>query len=298
MQRFVWTCLVSGFLIAAPARAQSATPAAPNPLGWSWAYEPVPLDGPTAARAIGEITLTVARLADDSVFATVSRAGAMELTGLRTEYRLVGLDAAGARHEFRQRSSAGSQSITILSFQIPASPAMVKLGVEVLRPEGRRLVAQEAVRNAKEQGLEVLPLPEVGKPLAFELTDVKDQTIRSQDLHGKLVLIDCWATWCGPCMAKMPKLKALYERWHEKGLEVIGVSFDNSLAECLETAGKQKLPWPLVHVSEEEAVRDLWEKAAGVSTLPRLFLIDGEGMVREDFYPTDIEKTLAPYFTK
>jgi peroxiredoxin len=96
-------------------------------------------------------------------------------------------------------------------------------------------------------------------------------------------------------MAKMPKLKALYDEWHEKGLEVIGVSFDNSLEECLETAGKQKLPWQLVHVPEEESVRHLWETAAGVSTLPRLFLIDGEGIVREDFYPSDIEATLKPY---
>jgi hypothetical protein len=132
MPRFVWTCLVSGVLIVAPARAQNATPVVANPLGWSWVYEPAPIDGAPSARAIGEVALTVARLGDGSLFATLSRAGAMELTGLRTEYRLVGLDAAGARHEFRQRSSSGSSAMTVMSFQIPASPAMAKLGVEVM----------------------------------------------------------------------------------------------------------------------------------------------------------------------
>src|SRR5207248_7770683 len=100
------------------------------------------------------------------------------------------------------------------------------IGIEAVTPESHRIAAREALERAKTAHIEVLPWPETGEPYPFTLTTIDGRKIRSEELKGKVVLIDCWATWCSPCMALMPELKTLYEKWHKHGLEIVGVSLD------------------------------------------------------------------------
>ena len=83
------------------------------------------------------------------------------------------------------------------------------------------------MKEAREAGIEILPRPEVGKIFTFSLTTSDGKMLNSAGFKGKVVLIDCLATWCTPCMAKMPELKSLYARYHDAGLEVVGVNFDH-----------------------------------------------------------------------
>ena len=110
-----------------------------------------------------------------------------------------------------------------------------RLGIEVIPAEVRRdaraAASVRAMQAAREARVEILPRPEVGKPFEFSLTDTKGRLIRSAELKGKVVLIDCWAGWCSPCMAKMPRLKAVCQRRRGDGFEVIGVNFDHDRAE-------------------------------------------------------------------
>ncbi len=168
---------------------------------------------------------------------------------------------------------------TILPFD-----GVKKLGIEVVPPEARQAsegaASALAMKEARDSRVEILPRPEIGKPYEFSLTDTKGRLIRSAELKGKVVLIDCWAGWCSPCMAKMPGLKAMYERRHVDGFEIIGVNFDPTRARAEELVKTVSMPWALVYVPEDDHTRELWAKGPGITDLPRLFLIDRQGILR------------------
>lgn len=81
----------------------------------------------------------------------------------------------------------------------------------------------------------------------FELTTPDGKKLALKDLRGHIVLIDFWASWCGPCMDEMPNVKAIYEKYHDRGLEIVGVSMDNNKANWERAIERAGLVWH--HVS-------------------------------------------------
>jgi len=93
---------------------------------------------------------------------------------------------------------------------------------------------------------------------------------------GKVVLVDFWATWCGPCLAEIPKLLKYYEAYHEKGFEIIGISCDQRLSDLEKFIDERKIPWPIVYGDDKPSPTVQYY---GVMSIPTMILVGRDGKV-------------------
>jgi thiol-disulfide isomerase/thioredoxin len=126
----------------------------------------------------------------------------------------------------------------------------------------------------------------------LEFPDPEGKMRKLSDLRGKVVLVDFWASWCGPCRRENPNVTNIYSKYHDKGFEVFSVSLDSDAASWKRAIEADKLVWPN-HVSD---LRKWQSKAAalyGVSSIPSTFLLDKEGrIVQRNLRGADLERAV------
>ena len=126
----------------------------------------------------------------------------------------------------------------------------------------------------------------------LEFPDPDGKMRKLSDLRGKVVLLDFWASWCGPCRRENPNVTRIYSLYHDKGFEVFSVSLDSDAASWKRAIEADKLVWPN-HVSDLKKWQSQAAAIYGVRSIPSTFLLDKEGrIVQRDLRGADLEKAV------
>ncbi len=135
----------------------------------------------------------------------------------------------------------------------------------------------------------------IGKPLDLKFTAIDGRAVDVAAMKGKVVLIDFWATWCGPCIGELPNVLAAYEKLHPKGFEIVGISFDQEKDTLEAFVKKRKMAW--VQYFDGEGWGNKFGKEFGIRGIPSMWLIDKKGNLRDlearDGLAAKVEKLLA-----
>jgi peroxiredoxin len=131
----------------------------------------------------------------------------------------------------------------------------------------------------------------------FEQPDTLGTLVKLSDLRGKYVLVDFWASWCGPCRAENPNVVKAYAKYNEKGFTVLGVSLDQpgKKEAWIAAIHKDNLTW--THVSDLKFWDNAVAKLYGIQSIPQNYLLDPQGkIIASNIRGEELEKKLAEIF--
>jgi peroxiredoxin len=125
----------------------------------------------------------------------------------------------------------------------------------------------------------------------FTLTDLSGKSISLSDLKGKVIFVNFWATWCGPCRHEIPDFIEFYNKNKDNGVVILGVSVDKSANKVRDFVEENKINYPIV-MATNEMVRDYKPG----KFIPTTIIIDTDGMIQEKKVGVMDKTTLEHYF--
>ena len=141
-----------------------------------------------------------------------------------------------------------------------------------------RIWQVEGIHSYRQQA--VPPVRSGPKAIDFQVRDLNGNPLSLRKYRGKVILLDFWATWCGPCLTEMPNIKQIYQKYKNQNFQIIGISLDTNGSSLRSYLKREGITWP--QFFDGAGWNNSIAQKYGINSIPRMYLIDGNGTIRKE----------------